>query len=98
MVDLAPGVTRYRLQGYRYRSQGAGDLIVAGLLLVGGLAFALWGFDTDPTTVLVIAAVCALVPTPTILFPWPVRVLIIAAANVAVASWASETGHFGRGY
>ncbi len=98
MAELAPGVTRYRLQGYRYRSQGAGDLIVAALLLVGGLAFAIWGYGSDPTTVLVIAAVCTLVPAPTIVFPWPVRAVIICAANVAVLSWANETGHLGRGY
>ncbi len=91
-------MTRYRLQGYRYRSQGAGSLVVAALLLVGGLAFAIWGYGSDPTTVLVIAAVCTLVPAPTIVFPWPVRVVIICAANVAVLSWANETGHLGRGY
>jgi hypothetical protein len=98
MSDLHPGVTRYRLQGYRYRRQGPGAFVVSAALLVGVVALAIWVFDSDPATALTIAAVCAVVPASTIVLPWLLRAIVIVGAGIGVLSWANTQGHFGPGY
>lgn len=98
MADLAPGVTRYPLPRRHYQAVGVGGVVCGVLLLLLQLAVAVWLFDSDPVTVLVILAACVLVPPATILLPWLLRLVISVAAGIAALAWANGRGHFGGGY
>jgi hypothetical protein len=88
------------VSGYRPVKVDVGSLGFAVVVFLGGgIAQALLLYDVEPARVLILAAVCTLVPPATIVLPWWwARAVVILVAEVAVASWVTSGNRYSGGY